>query len=324
MNDSEARAFAVAAMQHWGVSDTPRLIKNRENAVFETRAPNGEKAALRLHRPGYQSDDSIRSELWWAEALVGEGMDVPVPFRTLNGDVLAQVAKAGRMASLVSWSEGEPMGDGDVPLRGTSAEQQALHKALGQELARLHTASDAANLPNDFTRPTLNLDALLGPDPAWGRFWENPALSSSEVSLLQDARQCLKGVVAKHADDNGDFGLIHADALRENVMVDQGRVKLIDFDDGVFGFRMYELGVAMSQNWDQPNKAELGKALLEGYASVRDLPEAAGTLLEAFTVLRGLASCGWVIGRYDDDHPATRAYAARAVEMVRGWLGNRP
>nr|WP_303623641.1 phosphotransferase [Shimia sp. CNT1-13L.2] len=306
-------------MRHWGVEDEPRLIKNRENAVFETRTAEGARAALRLHRPGYQSDDSIRSELWWSEALVAAGMDVPVPVRTLADDVLAEVPEAGRMASLVTWVDGAPMGEGDVPLEGTPDAQAALHFALGAELARLHLASDAADLPEGFTRPVLDRDALVGDDPAWGRFWENASLTRPEIEILQAARARLAEILEGQA--GADFGLIHADALRENVMVKDGAVQLIDFDDGVFGFRMYELGVAMSQNWDQPNKDALGKALLTGYASLRELPDGAEALLEAFTVMRGLASCGWVIGRYADDHPATRTYAVRAVELCRGWLG---
>lgn len=319
MKDVEAREFARAAMRYWGVDDEPRLIKNRENAVFETRTAEGARAALRLHRPGYQSDDSIRSELWWSEALVAAGMDVPVPVRTRAGDVLAEVPEAGRMASLVTWVDGAPMGEGDVPLEGTPEEQAALHFALGAELARLHLASDAADLPEGFTRPVLDRDALVGDDPAWGRFWENASLTQPEIEILQTARARLAEILDGQA--GADFGLIHADALRENVMVKDGGVQLIDFDDGVFGFRMYELGVAMSQNWDQPNKDALGKALLAGYASLRDLPDGAEALLEAFTVMRGLASCGWVIGRYADDHPSTRTYAVRAVELCRGWLG---
>lgn len=319
MKDVEARDFARAAMRHWGVEDEPRLIKNRENAVFETRTAEGARAALRLHRPGYQSDDSIRSELWWSEALVAAGMDVPVPVRTRAGDVLAEVPEAGRMASLVTWVDGAPMGEGDVPLEGTPETQAALHFALGAELARLHLASDAADLPEGFTRPVLDKDALVGGDPAWGRFWENASLTQPEIEILQAARARLAEILDGQA--GADFGLIHADALRENVMVKDGGVQLIDFDDGVFGFRMYELGVAMSQNWDQPNKDALGKALLAGYASLRELPDGAEALLEAFTVMRGLASCGWVIGRYADDHPATRTYAVRAVELCRGWLG---
>ena len=320
MKNDEAREFAKAAMAHWGVEDKARLIKNRENAVFETVAPDGAKAALRLHRPGYQSDDSIRSELWWAEALVASGMDVPMPVRTVSGDILAKIPEAGRVASLVTWCNGTPLGEGEVPLAESHAQQAALHTALGAELARLHIASDAADLPKGFVRPVLDIEALLGSNPAWGCFWDNPALTALEVDLLQAARTRLRSVIGRHADGGGDFGLIHADALRENVMVDGDQVRLIDFDDGVFGFRLYELGVAMSQNWDQPNRTELGAALLKGYKSQRTLPGDAEDLLEAFTVMRGLASCGWVIERYAPDDPTMRSYAARAVELARRWL----
>ncbi|MCW9042571.1 MAG: phosphotransferase [Pseudopelagicola sp.] len=318
MNDKEAQTYAKAALAHWGIEAEPRLIKNRENAVFETISPQFGRAALRLHRPGYQSDAAIRSELWWAEALVAAGMQVPVPVRTLAGDVIADVVRAGRVASLVTWMDGAPLGDGDMPLAGSPERQAALHHALGAELAQLHEVSDRATLPDGFERVVLDVDALLGEAPAWGRFWENAALSGEDRAMLLEAREMLRGVIEGHAAD-GEFGLIHADALRENVMVQGDVVRLIDFDDGVFGFRMYELGVAMSQNWDQPNRADLGAALLAGYGSVRPVPGDA-TLLEAFTVMRGLASCGWVIGRYAPDAPETAGYAARAVDMACEWL----
>lgn len=319
MNNAEALEYARAAMLHWGVDHTPRLIKNRENAVFESIAPDGAKAALRLHRPGYQSDNSIRSELWWAEALVAAGLNVPLPFRTADGDVLAEVPEAGRMASLVSWSNGDPMGEGDVPLAGSAEQQERNHYLLGQELARLHIASDAAILPENFERPVLDIAALVGEDPAWGRFWENPSLTTQEAELLLRARARLQQQLKNFEPSVGDFGLIHADALRENVMVHDGTITLIDFDDGVFGFRMYELGVAMSQNWDQPNQGALGRALLAGYGSVRKLPEDADMWLETFMVMRGLASCGWVIGRYSDSDPVVRSYAQRAIELAQRW-----
>ena len=321
MTDDEALDYAIAALAHWGGGASPRLIKNRENAVFETVLPDGARVALRLHRPGYQSDNAIRSELWWAEALVRAGIDVPLPVRTLGGDVLAVVPGAGRVASVLRWMDGQPMGEGDRPLPGTAAEQELRHERLGAELARLHVASDAATLPEAFERPVLDAEALLGDTPLWGRFWENPALDADARALLQAARSRLATLVADHAAAGGDFGLIHADALRENVLVDGQHLRLIDFDDGVFGFRMYELGVAMSQNWDQPNRDALGAALLAGYGAVRPLPQGAEALLEPFTVLRGLASCGWVMGRYAPSDPATRAYADRAIVLCRRWMG---
>lgn len=319
MTEAEALKAAQDALKAWGVTATPRLIKNRENIVLEAEGLEDQRAALRLHRPGYQSDDAIRSELWWSEALVAAGMTVPQPIRTLDGEVLA--TGGPRVASLVTWLDGEPLGEGGVPLAMAPAEQEALHEALGAELARLHVASDAMVRTEAFERASLDLDALLGPDPAWGRFWENPSLTTEEEEVLQAARCKLREVIAEHATEGADFGLIHADALRENVLVQGDQVRLIDFDDGVFGFRMYELGVAMSQNFDQPNRDALGTALLRGYASVRPLPARAEDLLEAFTLMRGLASCGWGIGRYPDDHPALRDYAARALEMAERYLG---
>ncbi len=318
MKDSEAITAAREALKAWGVDMTPRLIKNRENIVLEAVGPDGQRAALRLHRPGYQSDDAIRSELWWAEALVASGMEVPQPIRTMDGAVLA--TGGPRVASLVTWLDGEPLGEGGVALAMDPDTQAELHEALGAELARLHVVSDQMERTDAFQREVLDLDALLGDAPAWGRFWENASLSDAEVALLLRCRDKLRAEIGAHTQAGGDFGLIHADALRENVLVLGNEVRLIDFDDGVFGYRMYELGVAMSQNWDQPNEAALGAALLRGYASVRVLPDGADTLLETFTVMRAMASCGWVIGRYADDHPAVREYAERAIFMAQRYL----
>ncbi|MGR3636920.1 MAG: phosphotransferase enzyme family protein [Shimia sp.] len=317
MNDQDTLSAAHEALKAWGVTAQPRLVKNRENIVFEAMGPEGGRAALRLHRPGYQSDNAIRSELWWSEALVAAGMVVPQAIRTTAGDVLA--TGGARVASLLTWLEGAPLGEGDVPLAMDAGRQEKLHEGLGAELARLHVASDAMTKPEDFTRSVLDSDALLGETPSWGRFWENPSLKAEEAKLLLSARMALHEAIGGHTDE-GDFGLIHGDALRENVLVDGDAVRLIDFDDGVFGFRMYELGVAMSQNWDQPNREDLAAALLHGYSTVRPLPSGAAALLDAFTLMRGLASCGWVIGRYTGDHPAVRQYAERAIEMARRWL----
>ena len=86
MTDAEALALAVQAAAHWGGClpefGAPRLIKNRENAVFEVAFPDAE-AALRLHRLGYQSEAAIRSELWWVSELALAGLPVALPLLTV-------------------------------------------------------------------------------------------------------------------------------------------------------------------------------------------------------------------------------------------------
>ncbi len=320
MNDAQAITYAKAALTAWDVpACTPRLIKNRENAVFEVAGPDGTRAALRLHRPGYQTDAAIRSELVWSLGLAQATMAVPCPLQTRDGDVITQVPDAGRVASLVTWSEGEPLGEGGVPFTWHTDRQAQLYHALGAELARLHRISDTLSLPDWFERPRLDIDGLLGEAPLWGRFWENAALTQVEMAKLQEARSRLQGGLQALSGD-ADFGLIHADALRENVFVQGDSVSLIDFDDGVYGFRLYDLGVAMSQNWDLPNAAELAAALCQGYG----LDAKSAALVPVFTVIRALASCGWCMPRYAPNDPALITYSNRAVKIAERYLDGKP
>lgn len=317
MNDAQAIAYAKAALTAWDLPDcNPRLIKNRENAVFEVVGPGGGRAALRLHRPGYQTDDAIRSELIWTQELDKAGMQLPRPIPCKSGDLISFVAAANRMASIVSWVNGTPLGDNGISAEWNNATQTQLFQAVGAELAKLHRLSDQLALPDNFERANLDVSGLLGNDPNWGRFWENPALSARDKTLLLEAREKLTDLLMAESAGTENYGLIHADALSENVLTLDGAVTLIDFDDGVFGFRLYELGVAMSQVWDRPNAKELAAALIKGYGINADQ----AALLPAFTVIRTLASCGWVMSRYDADDPVLLGYAGRAIKASNRFM----
>ena len=76
-------ALAAEAAHHWN-GRILRLIRNRENAVFEIALPQA-RAALRLHRQGYQDDAAIRSELWWCAALAAKGVAVPAALPARDG-----------------------------------------------------------------------------------------------------------------------------------------------------------------------------------------------------------------------------------------------
>lgn len=321
MNDAQAVAFAKAALAAWDVPDlAPRLIKNRENAVFEVVAPDGTRAALRLHRPEYQTDNAIRSELKWTQQLANAGMKLPRPIPCKTGDLISFVPDAGRMASIVSWVDGVPLGDNGIAQEWGTVAQVELFFKLGAELTKLHRLSDGLTLPDDFERPHLDTDGLLGDSPNWGRFWENPALTAAGKDVLLEARAHLLDLLHAYQASGADFGLIHADALSENVLTYDETVTLIDFDDGVFGFRLYELGVAMSQVWSRPNASELAAALVKGYG----LDAEETKLIPAFTVIRTLASCGWAIARHAPDDPILSDYADRSVRAATLFMSGAP
>ncbi|MFN4155962.1 MAG: phosphotransferase enzyme family protein [Paracoccaceae bacterium] len=293
----------------WG-GRVVRPLRLRENEVYEV-ALAGRRAALRLHRRGYQLADAIRSELWWCAELARAGLPVPAAVPLPEGGLLAELA-GGRMASVVEWVAGEPLGEAGVPFARPADAQALLHHALGQLLARVHAATDALVLPGWFTRPRWDRDGLVGEAPFWGRFWEHPALSALEAGLLIEARAWLS---AQLAEQRGATGLIHADVLRENILLDRGAPSLIDFDDSGFGYRLYDLGTVLSQDLYEPGYSDLRAALCEGYGLTGPAQ------VDAFTLARTLASVGWAAPRLPPGHPVHASHIARAVMLARRCLG---
>lgn len=290
--------LATLAARHWG-GHLIRLLRDRENHVYEMALPQG-RAALRLHRAGYQSPAAIRSELWWCAELARAGLSVPAALPALDGQVLVTLPD-GRHASAIVWLEGEALGEAGQPFARPLQETLDLHHALGALLARMHKATDALTLPEDFIRPRWDRDGLVGDAPFWGRFWDHPAASPDQRATLIRARDLLRERLT------GEVGLIHADVLRENVLVNDRSLSLIDFDDSGFGFRLYDLGTALIQNLYEPAYTLIRDALMAGYGT------ADVEMVETFTMARTLASVGWTMPRLAPDDPIHRSHLARAV-----------
>ena len=119
---------ADSAAQAWG-GRVVRLLRDRENHVFEMALPQG-RAALRLHRAGYQAPAAIRSELWWCAELARAGLPVPAALTALDGAVLVALSD-GRHASAIAWIEGDALGEAAKPFDRPLAQVLDLYHALG-------------------------------------------------------------------------------------------------------------------------------------------------------------------------------------------------
>lgn len=302
------------ALQHWTIQPTHvALAAERENKVYRVTTAHGEYA-LRQHRTGYRTDAQLASELAWMAALDDAGLDVPQPTKTTDGAYLVTVD--GVQFDMLTWLPGKQLGAHGTPL-DLEQPEQTFH-TLGQSMARLHTASDAWTPPADFTRPAWDADGLLGDEPLWGRFWDNPTLAHGQKELLETfrARTAL-------AEGDHDFGLIHADLLRENVLVDGDTLRLIDFDDGGPGFRLFELATTLFRLKGEPLEAELTTALIDGYQSVRAINI---THLPLFIALRACTYVGWIVTRMEipNAEARNREHIANATQAVAEWLEKEP
>lgn len=310
---TDIHELATLAAAHWGGRPV-RLIRNRENAVFEIALPEG-PAALRLHRMGYQSDAAIWSELWWCAALAARGVAVPSAMPGKTGDLLVTLPN-GRKASVISWVEGEALGIAGQPFDLPLADLAARHRALGRLVAEFHAATLALALPAQFTRPRWDVDGLVGETPFWGRFWDHPAATADDRTMLGRARAFLAERLADHARTAPVFP-IHADVLRENVLVNGSSLTLIDFDDSGWGFGLYDLGTCLSQNLYEPHYTEIRDALMQGYGTSDT------AMVEIFTLARTCASVGWTMPRLAADDPIHRRHLARACmwteQVLNRW-----
>lgn len=298
--------IAKEAARHWGLGGAEiALAARRENVVFRVSAPGGEYA-LRLHRPGYRSDAELTSELQWMAALAEGGLDVPQPLAAQDGRFM--VAVAGHQVDVLNWVPGAALGCAGE-LQGVE-DRPAFCHALGRAMARMHDISDAWEKPEGFTRPAWDRAGLLGEAPLWGRFWEHPHLGAPERALLERVRAAADDVLSR-AEQGADYGLIHADLLSENMLWDRGRIYMIDFDDGGFGFRDFELATFLLRFEDAPDYAELRAALCEGYGARRQVNAAD---LDLFLLLRALTYPGWIADRLGE--PGAEARSERAIETA--------
>lgn len=303
MSDARARSAALL----WGFDpDGVTLAARRENAVYRVTDPRGQ-FALRLHRPGYRSEAELRSELQWMAALAAGGMAVPRPIPLPDGGLTAEVD--GKLVDVLTWLPGQMLGAGGA-IEGV-ADRPALAHRLGRVLAQLHDLSDAWTPPPGFTRPAWDRAGLLGDDPLWGRFWEHPDLGDAERALFETARNRAASDLAAQERDL-DYGLIHADAITENIMRDGEALYLIDFDDGGWGFRDFELATFLMRQLGAPDYADIRAALVEGYSIRRRVDD---RTLDLFLLLRALTYPGWIIPRLAEPGGAERSARAIATAL---------
>ena len=304
-------ALAVEAALHWPqITGRPELFMQRENVVFRVETLNGPHA-LRLHRPGYHGAAELQSELDFMAMLAERGVLVPRPAATMDGALLVKVGD--RHASLLSWLPGVPMGRSGVPLALIGPARARLFRAIGGQMARLHRLADDWIPPEGFRRPAWDRKGLVGAAPFWGRFWESGTAADKE--LLEDVRDWADGLLRGGAAV--DFGLIHADLVNENVLLDGVRVHFIDFDDSGYGYRLFDLATTLYKAVDEVDFAALQDALLAGYAEERPLPDL--TLLPLFIILRSLTYLGWIAARREE--PGMADKAVRYLDIARRMIG---
>lgn len=268
-----------------------RLLNLSENATFLIEDPHTNyRAVLRIHRPGYHSDEAIRSELRWLQALAGHSeVATAQPIPGKNGDLLQILSHAAvpedRRAVLFTWLPGKEPDPSDI----RSFEQ------LGAVTAWLHLHIREWPEASAMTRHTWDLESMFfGERPLWGRWQDGVGMSPERLRLLSRLAETLRERLTAYGKHPHNFGLIHADLRLANLLLHNGKVHVIDFDDCGHSWLMYDLASALSFIEDQPQVPELVQAWLRGYRSVEPLDPEHEQIIPTLIMARRLLLVAWV------------------------------
>ena len=143
----------------------------------------------------------------------------------------------------------------------------------------------------------------MGENPIWDRFWSNPELSESQINQIILMKIKCQTILGHNLKDL-DYGLIHADAVRDNVLFNNSKkVQLIDFDDSGYGFRLFDIATTLLYYLRNKNFLIIKNNLIKGYLSIRNLNM---ELLDVFILIRSFTYVGWNISRINEPYGMQR------------------
>lgn len=312
--------LAVAALPRWGLEGAGlTLINHSENWTYRVEPPARPRPViLRVHRHAYHSTDGIRSELAWMRALKADaGVNTPQAITGNDGADIQLVEHPtlamARNCVLFEFIDGvEPPQDNLVPA----------FRALGEVTARCHNHSQTWQRPSYFDRLCWDFEHSLGARANWGRWQDGPDCTLDRIRLLQRAVDLMERRLARFGQARERYGLIHADFRLANLLVHDGDVRVIDFDDCGLGWFLYDAATAVSFFEDRADVPELMEAWKEGYRRHRIVPREDEDELWTFILMRRMTLFAWM-GSHSETELARSegpGYSTGTCELAERYL----
>ncbi|MDR1789795.1 MAG: phosphotransferase [Opitutaceae bacterium] len=271
------------------------LLNYSENATWLVKPPPETpnlfpKRVLRINRPGYNPRPNINTELDWVLAI---RRDTPIitadPIPGLDGEFVQHIwhkdVPQPRNCVLLTFLEG---------VQPDETNRRAAFQLLGDVTARLHKHVLNWRPPRPLHRLLWNFDNLIGPNAYWGNWRDNPDLDAPTRALIERALPLIQKRVTALGTDPDRFNLIHADLRDANLLIHNGQVAAIDFDDCGFSWFMHDLAAALSFMETAPDAPDCVDAWFTGYNKIRTLSKPERDELDTFILLRRLQLTAWI------------------------------
>ena len=267
--DEEAQVALVqelvpGILSQYGIE--PKSIKNVNhsfNSSFKITDSQGQGLALRINLASHKSGDEVLAEMQWLEALSQDGsVTAPEPLRTTNGELFISTQfeplHTETTAVLFKWIEGEEVGD-------EPTNEQIFE--LGENMARLQVFAKDLKLTGTAFLPEIN-STLMNSKDLLTQSKPEPINDKLYEDILRGLK--LSDAVYTRLSKNQELLPIHADLHMGNVIQNNGKLAIIDFDDAGLGLPVQDLVIS---NYYIREDREKEKHLKAGYSSVLELPK---------------------------------------------------
>lgn len=282
----------LAAVEAAGIATTGLCypLNSFENRVYEVELADaahgaGSRVVAKFYRPGRWSSEQILEEHALLREL--EEAEVPVPpLRAFaDGSTLREID--GIRYALWERSGG----------RAPDELSEPLAERLGMLVGRLHEVCARRPLAH---RPRLDAERYVHRQLGWLERHHAlpPSLADRYVSAARGIAAAFDALVT-----GVPYQRVHADLHLGNVLLRDGVLRLLDFDDMAMGPPVQDVWLAIpGRDADSLRRRD---AFLDGYERFRAFEHATLRLVEPLRGLRLVRYAGWLARRWND--PAFRA-----------------
>ncbi len=281
----EFTRWARAALSHYPVKEySLKFLGHSDNLTFRVEEAGGTVYLLRLHEPvtAYyrgmrQLPEAISSELAWMEALL-QHSDVTIqqPVHAVTGELVIRVEVEKGMwvpCTLFTWLEGEHFSP-------AAPGAEDFFEQMGRLVARMHVFSSQWAAPAGLVRPVYDHEHFRRIFARLLRGVDHGVFSEDIYRILRATGQEILDEIDRVSDGPEYWGMIHADLHLGNFLLQGENIIPIDFSFCGFGHYLYDLSICLTGGL----KPALRPAFLNGYRSLRSLPESSLRAIEAYAL----------------------------------------
>jgi len=303
--------LARKALSGYGL-DEARLtyLGGATNVTFEVATGDPARHyALRICPPDRTLDDLQREILWLTALCRDTDLVAPEPILAADGQPVRKVSIAGvpgfRPCILLRWVDGESLD------RELTADRL---RRVGRLTARLHTHAESFRWPEEITPPRRNatlMSEVLDEGLLRSRY---PA---DALDPFRAAIDLVATTMASLRDGPDVAGVIHGELHRRNVLFREDEARAIGYESCRWGYYAYDLAVIQGWIERREHAEELAAALLEGYRTLRDLPDEVERSVPAFSALRSIDRIQSILSRPDREGRTARVLDREREKLLR-------